>query len=193
MPFSNLTIHWQGPFALVPGLSIPMIYDQDAADEAGLYLWITEIDGRPYLHYVGIASASGSIATRQRKHMSDYLGGIYTLYDPESFRRGEKQVLYSNDDRQSFGHFIRHIQQHHQAAMSLAGCMKVHTCRLDLDKPQLQRIESAVIRQLRETEGDAAKMLDNARLSRRVEPAQRIRVSTRGWPDYVGRPDWLEV
>ena len=193
MTLGEIRFDWQGPFALAPDQQYPLVYDQPGADGPGLYLWITQVDDRPYLHYVGIASQSGSLAQRQREHMSKYLSGHYTLYDPALFRQGEKRVLFSKDHAHSFNDFLGNLRDYQQAALQLAGCMRVYLCRLDSDKPWLERIESAVIRQLREAQGEAAKMLDNLRLSRWVEEAERVRVSTKGWPDYAGKPAWLAV
>ena len=91
------TLTWEGPFTFRQFISQEYKdkYHENKDKKRGVYLWIepTTRNGKEYrTSYVGKASGSPSLWTRQFQHFKFFRGGLYTIPE-EHFDRGEWRAI----------------------------------------------------------------------------------------------------
>ena len=110
------------------------------------------------MNYVGISS--NTIAQRQAEHISQFLSGKYIYYDSESIKSGELKRIYHPHD--GIKCFIKNLPRLKAGLKEI----KLFFVPLREDKILLERIESALIMELRNSDSEISRWMDNDRVSR---------------------------
>ena len=86
---TSIRLEWQGPYRYFEdGI-------QDIPNEAAVYLWTVEVEGRHRVIYVG---ETRTLRQRWSDHLSLLLGGRYEMYDPIQLRQGKRARCYGYED-----------------------------------------------------------------------------------------------
>jgi hypothetical protein len=88
----TLVLDFQGPFQLC-GSKRHLLFEQDIARAAGIYLWAVEFGGGFLINYVG--QTGTSFSRRSKEHMIQCMGGNYRICDAQQLLRGERKVLWN--------------------------------------------------------------------------------------------------
>lgn len=174
------TISFEGPFQYLPGRN--SVFDQTAAGFPGIYLWTIEHGEKYLINYVGITGRP--ISHRLQDHLAHYYRGDYTIYEPQLFIKGEKQVMYRPSG--SILEFVPEFLTLAPAIDSQIKTYRLFIAKAEGSKEWLERIESGIINKLRDSGGKAVEFLDNYRISRDVPEADKVGVKIISPVELVG-------
>lgn len=188
---SMLELQWAGPYSLVESGGRSLIYDSPGAATPGIYLWAIPRQGGYWINYVGIAQES--VAARQAEHVRYYLSGHYTIYEPVGFAQGRRTAVYQ-PKKDGFPTFLSRHRELCETLFQQLGHVNLFYAPLhNADRLLLERVESSIIEALRQTGGAVYSFLDNMRISRWVEPEQRVSVRVHDHEMFEGMPVELRV
>ncbi len=69
-----------------------MLFAQPEAQQSGIYLWTIPFGEQFLTYYVG--ETGRSFVARHTEHAQSYLHGLYRVYDPQLFAKGEKVFIW---------------------------------------------------------------------------------------------------
>lgn len=92
--FMNITLDWHGPFSVVKGTDLPLVFDASPTliDRPGVYLWTINRDHEELVHYVG--KTDRSFRTRLSEEFVLSKPELCWIPDIEKLQKGVKQWLY---------------------------------------------------------------------------------------------------
>ncbi|MEO1203780.1 MAG: hypothetical protein AAFX10_13790, partial [Pseudomonadota bacterium] len=169
---------WVGPFGLIPTDSRTWIAENPQALKPGVYLWTVRVEDEYRVHYVGMST--NSMTVRSLEHLSASFG-VNPVYKPDELRRGRKgEFLFCRGEDEwddvrdgvlpETIEYIREIQIF-IAPIDVSNFAQYGKC-------ELERIESALINMIRESESRRRPFLVNSRRSRVVsDPDIRVDIS----------------
>ena len=70
----------------------PRVARSPSFEESGIYIWTIPWEGRFLVNYVG--ETGTSFAKRNLEHRGEYYVGDYRVYDPNKFRKGDKEIKW---------------------------------------------------------------------------------------------------
>lgn len=154
-------IEFRGPFSFFRNTGLPCVFDRQDLSAPGIYLWTVKRGGEYLLNYVGITSKG--LARRLAAHLTAYLSGQYTVYEPRAFADGVKVVAYDA------GNVIEFAQQYKTLAPVVDEFLRTFhlfaaPCP-ELSKAQMQRVESAIIEGIWTADTRITSFCDNRRRS----------------------------
>jgi hypothetical protein len=82
----------EGPYQWLDGIASDYLFAAASLEGAGLYLWTYPTIHGEMAYYVG--ETGRSFAGRMREHLSSYVSGRYTFYDPAAFSRAQKLIVW---------------------------------------------------------------------------------------------------
>ncbi len=178
---------WQGPFVFHDEENC--VFNQESAKDPGVYLWTIEFGGGYLINYVGIAT--NAVSARLQEHLVYFLGGNYTIYEPDDFFLGKKNPIYSPDG--SVNKFLNDYSKLSTKVDSQLRAYRLFYVNVNGDKDWLERIESGIITTLREAGGEAPKFLDNYRVSRIVPNEDKKTVNMVNTASLISLPETIYV
>jgi hypothetical protein len=87
-----LRLDFQGPLSWVAERAENCIFRAEVAQQPGVYLWTADTPDGELIYYVGQTGESFSI--RMKQHYREQMSGMYMVFDPETFARGEKDLAW---------------------------------------------------------------------------------------------------
>ena len=87
-----VSLEFFGPFKLC-GAKEKLLFDQEVAQFAGVYLWTVQFRDGFLINYVG--ETGTSFYRRMKDHMIQCMGGNYRICDTEQLLEGRKTVLWN--------------------------------------------------------------------------------------------------
>jgi hypothetical protein len=163
-----------GPLDLCPDDSDHWEIEEIAAGH-GVYLFTVEVNGSYRILYVGEGE---HIAKRIREHLSSYLSGKYTMYDSALLREGKRRRVEGYPCLKTENVLLK-VNEHRNSLVAMLQLVRIFVCRIDCGKPTLRRLESAIIRTLRENH-EANEFIENDRLSVDIQSDQRREIRVGG-------------
>jgi hypothetical protein len=151
------TLHFEGPFPLLPPLGSP--WEISRFVTPGIYLFTVKVGKAYRILYVGEAD---HVANRLREHIEKYLSGNYWLYQAEDLQKGVRTPVWKPGQPAEIT--ALHITDLHAALAQSLPQFVIFVARADLNKTELRRVESGIILLLRENL-EANVFLENYRLS----------------------------
>lgn len=145
---NGLEVIWEGPF------DWPLTKEQRARlpDFAGVYLWTV-----PYVHGGYIVYLAGitrrPLYRRFGEHARNHQNGIYTLFDMDEMRRGNRKEIWHGfwtkertlAKQQEFD--LRREELQHAAYVQMS-TFQIFAARFDTDPRLLARLEATIMRHL---------------------------------------------
>lgn len=185
------------PCAWIRQRGIPGIEDAPEAGNSGIYLWTVETSIGELVYYVG--ETGRSFAARMQEHLVQQLAGMYHIYEPEPFRNGVKQALWTGGygrTKEPSG-IVGFVQSLPTMAPGLAGyvrLMRFRLAALDADKRVRERIEAALALHLKNQPDPIGSFQeDGVRYVPRRSHEAPILIACRSDGSVLGLPASLEV
>jgi len=171
------SLAWQGPATLTPDSTLTWAFAPGFADEPGVYLLTVEGPSCYLVNYVGISTRA--IRARLLEHAQCYLSGRYWLNEPAQLFEAHTlvPVYRSNADQASF---LTDLNRNLTAATAFVTRIRVFVAPLSWPRERLECIESAIIAALK-ADPEAAKVLENPRVSRIASSGIQIPVTCQGF------------
>ncbi len=88
---STYLLEWKGAFDWF-GSSDTVLFRREEAKLKGIYLWGVNIGIGYSTYYVG--ETGTTFSSRLKEHAANYLSGLYRVYEPEPFKRGNKVLAW---------------------------------------------------------------------------------------------------
>ena len=148
-------LNWEGPFALCSG-DAPVLFDDQAGQLNGLYLWGVTIDDAFLVNYVG--ETGRDFRERHIEHVQWWLSGYYRAYDAETFKGGELQEACKGiGDPRERGRMSEVILGHADSAPKIAAFLKVvrvMVAPFEAERRLRRRAEGAIYRKIRNSDSE---------------------------------------
>jgi len=175
------TLEWYGPKPLYTKTVTDSALYMPECESSGVYLWLIPINESYRVNYVG---ESNQMAKRLDAHIREFMSGRAWLYDIDSLKaesRGHEDLCYdpSKHKYQSM-EFLSLGNNYIDWVRHFLSTIEILVAPVESD--WLKRIESAVIRTVRESGDPASTLLDNYRA--KPAPSEPINLSCK-WPVSV--------
>lgn len=182
----NITsIEFSGPYSLLPDTSFEEIYNAEKTKSPGVYLWGVLTDSDTYLiNY--IVMTAFSVAGRHVEHVQAYLSGKYQICDSEALKRGDNKAIYVPNN--NISNYLKKFQELSEELLKQLRCYQIYHASLELQKNELERIESGLIEVLRQADGKPSQFLTNAKISRYTPPNERTKIRIKNHQLFQGLP-----
>jgi hypothetical protein len=168
------------------------VFDVPENQLQGVYVWSVPYGGTHVAYYVG--ETGRSFNDRLRDHASQYLGGIYRLYDPAEFARCERgqpvwEGLWRDGITHRMGHFLGNYDHYSKVAYDLLGTMRLWLLPFAEDERTRKRIEAAIGKRCREAPEPGARFFDEVvRFQAAPDPASPLVIETPSGSPLLGVP-----
>ena len=146
MDSKSLEIEFHGPYKWYGSNSI---FLQPESEKFGIYLWAVPIEDNYLVYYVGETGVS--FADRILDHTRNYLNGLYRVYEPTSFVKGEKTLVWEGMWKKEPGNpnrrmalFLERYQELCKVIYDFLGALKIFLVPFDSEKRIRLRIEAAI-------------------------------------------------
>jgi len=120
MQESIIKIEFHGPFKL-SGNEAVTLFQNELSHLAGIYLMSIQYEDGYLVYYIG--ETGQSFYVRLKDHVIQFFGGNYRIYEPEKFKRGEKEILWNGmwrkETRDRIPEFIDRSDQWYQLLKKL--------------------------------------------------------------------------
>lgn len=191
-----LTLRFAGPYSWPGTPDAPSLFDAPEADQPGIYLWTVPLPEGHLVYYVG--ETGRSFATRLREHYLEHAAGMYHLYEPDAFARGEKSMvwpgLWDREDRKTVQECIEAYPQLAPTIAKMTSVLRFFLAPMDCDQRTRKRVEGALARALYEAPGKAGEFQERGiRYERRREDERAIQVKLATAVPLLGVPEELNA
>jgi hypothetical protein len=88
----EIVVSFSGPFSWSGTPDAPSIFDVEEALKAGIYLFTVPLPDGYLIYYVG--ETGRTFRDRLFEHYTEHASGMYHVYSPAEFARGEKIMLW---------------------------------------------------------------------------------------------------
>lgn len=165
-----IKLNWIGPFNYNDTSSNRPI----VPNQAGIYIWVAGSGNNKFITYVGEA---GNIRNRLYNHMLYTLGGGYNLNDFDKFIKGDsiEECYKSNPDNMNIDYIMRYEELSRIAYKSLV-CLDIYFTIFKGTDEERKRIESCIIRTLKNEKNKYSCMLQNYKFSVSQDESKQIHV-----------------
>ena len=142
----KVTLHFIGPFSWPGTPDAPSVFNIQARQERGIYLWtVPQRDGY-LIYYVG--ETGRSFQLRLLEHYKEHAACMYHVYSPAEFARGEKICLwpghYDPGDRKSAVECIAQYSKLCAPIRELTQLYRFFLAPLSCEERIRRRIEAAI-------------------------------------------------
>ena len=185
-----------GPFAWLPGASVPCLAEADVGSNAGIYIWTVPTTHGELIYYVG--ETARGFAHRMEEHLAEQLSGRYRIYEPNAFLRGEKQLLwrgvYGRGAKPNVSGFVDQLPSLATELVRFVRIMRFHVAPTSCTVRSRRRIEAALAHHLRQQEGMVGTFQDDdVRYTGRRASEEPITVNLTWQQKPLGVPELLEA
>lgn len=188
---TELRVTWEGPFRFIGEKNT--VFKQLSAEKPGLYIWGVTTDKGFLANYVGITT--GPLSNRLRSHLTGYFSGKYWLYDADFLKNGQRKSVY--EPTGDVLPFANDYERHSKEIFKLLNTFELMIAPFpgDVDVRDLQRIESGIIKKIREHEQERkdGPFLDNERLSATTGEGEPKSVKFEFSRRIIGLPDEFKI
>jgi len=155
-------LRWRGPYRFYGGAD-RSLFNSMEAKKSGVYLWTVALKKQYLVYYVG--ETGRSFYTRFSEHARDCLYGYYRIYDPTSFAKGKKKLVWEGmwkpGTRDRIGEFLNRYLELSPIIYEYLGLFRIFLAPLDVEKRIRQRIENAIASQLLKQKGLISEFQDS--------------------------------
>lgn len=190
-------VHFQGALSWPGSQGFPSVFSDPAGQHSGVYLWTVESDRGHMVFYVGMTTRPFSV--RMREHLSEYLSGMYSIYDISKFREGRRERLWEGMWRKGEeARYPEFLTRHDELWPHLWGmitAMRLHLGAVEgSDERLLKRIEAGIALHLYRQPGRVGNLQDPDLVyhPRRPEEAP-IRAEFQSDVPILGLPNQLQI
>lgn len=192
----SIEIKFEGPLYWLAESECVSVFQHEIADCPGIYLWSVPYQQAEMVYYVG--ETSRSFRERLKKHLVSYLAGLYRLYEPEHFARGNKCLIWDgmwkSGEELRMAEFIRRHNELAPKIHQLIRLLRFHLAPLTVDTRRRQRIEAAIANVLSKQSGIPGQFQDgDIRYWPRNPDEQEIAVCIKCNSRILGLPEELLV
>ena len=85
-------LNFLGPYSWLDMPDAPSLLEAETSRHPGIYLWTIPLAHGHLVYYVG--ETGRAFRVRMLEHYKEHASGMYHLYDPERFAKGEKIFLW---------------------------------------------------------------------------------------------------
>ena len=193
MERTQISIRIDGPFAWHGANSV---FDSSLSEETGIYLFTVPYDTQYLVYYVG--ETGRSFRERLTEHATDYLGGLYRIYDPKIFANGERELiwggLFLKGRRHLMGDFLAKHDRISPIIRDFLDAMALHVIVYEGPDRVRQRIEAAIAKGLRAQDGVVADFQnDDIRYRARRADEEPVAVTVEGENPIIGLTGTFEA
>lgn len=147
-----VSLEFSGPFKLC-GNKAKLLFDQDIAWLAGIYLWTVQFRGGFLINYIG--ETGTSFSRRMKDHMIQCLGGNYRICDAERLLEGKKKILWNGVWRKGTRDLLPMFvdEMYVKLAPQIRDYLRVldvFVAPIEIDRRTRRRIEGSIAFSLRE-------------------------------------------
>jgi len=118
-------------------------------DKQGIYIWTLPINNQYLTYYVG--ETGTSFGDRFLSHTRGYLDGLYRVYDPEEFAKGNKKLVWEGMWKKELGPtaqrmhlFLNSYEELSKAIYEMMSTFRIFLFPLKCDRRTRQRIEASL-------------------------------------------------
>ncbi len=193
----DIDVEFQGPLAWVRVSGAEFIFEADVAQKTGVYLWTVETADGFLIWYVGETGVS--FHQRMKEHFKEQLSGMYMLYDPEAFIRGEKLLvwegMYRKGEERRVPEYLEAFPAMSSAMANFAKQIRFFVASLDGEPRLRKRVEAGIAKHLYEQPGVVGQFQDTGIQYQDTRWPDEDPLSVRVRCDCVlrGLPDLLEL
>ena len=192
----TIELKFSGPYAWLPGLSVPSLAEVEVGTNPGIYLWTVPSTVGELVYYVG--ETARGFARRMDEHLSEQLSGRYRIYKPEAFLRGEKDLLwrgvYGRGAQPNVAGFVEQLPNWAPALVQFVRSIRFHVAPTTCSDRLRKRIEAALADHLKHCEGLIGSFQEgDVQYRQRRSEEEPITVNIAWQQKPVGVPDLLEA
>ena len=192
----TIELKFSGPYAWLPGLSVPSLAEVEVGTNPGIYLWTVPSTIGELVYYVG--ETARGFARRMDEHLTKQLSGRYRLYEPNAFLRREKNLLwrgvYGRGAEPNIVGFVTQLPNWAPALVQFVRAIRFHVAPTTCSDRLRKRIEAALADYLKLCEEPIGSFQekDVQYIKRRAEE-EPIIVNIPWQQNVLGVPDLLEA
>jgi hypothetical protein len=194
MSNQSLSVKWYGPYSFIQNESL---FTNPLGQEKGVYLWTIPYGNNYLVYYVG--QTGTSFAIRSFQHLQSYLNGLYRVYDPIKFAKGEKELIWGGmwkPDRKEpkvISEFLLNYRHLAPQIFDFIGLFRLFVAPVEGDERIRERIEYAIARSLNQQPGIIGSFQDqDIRYKPRKTTEESLKV-TMTFPNIMGLSEELIV
>jgi hypothetical protein len=192
----TIELKCSGPYAWLPGLSVPSLAEVKVGTQAGIYIWTVPSTVGELVYYVG--ETAWSFAQRMGEHLTEQLSGRYRIYKPGAFLQGEKQLLwrgvYGRNAEPNVFSFVANLPAWAPELVRFIRAIRFHVAPTTCSDRLRRRIEAALAQHLRVQEGLIGNFQDeDVRYGPRRKDEEAIAVSLKWQQTPLGVPEQMEA
>lgn len=143
-------LNFLGPYSWLDMPDAPSLLEAETSRHPGIYLWTIPLAHGHLVYYVG--ETGRAFRVRMLEHYKEHASGMYHLYDPERFAKGEKISLwpgrYDVGERKTALECIVAYPHLCRAITELTGIYRFLLAPLECDARLRRRIEAAIAAEL---------------------------------------------
>lgn len=167
---TEMTLHWHGPFVMVPQAGFGCVFDQHVGSASGIYLWTIEHADGYLINYVGETgkggqSFSGRLADEVRWDLGGQAkGNMRTtgiVCNPERFAQGERVPIA---EAFTIKDFLADYPRLSSATYRVYCSYRIFLGPTEVDTATRKYVEAGIIRAIRNASGKVAAFLSNKQL-----------------------------
>ena len=125
-----------------------LFFPQEDSANQGIYLWTVPMDGDYLPYYVGETGIS--FRYRLQEHIKGYLSGVYRVYDPGEFIKGQKELVWGGmwlpGTEDNMPQFLDRYLNMVQNIYDLIGLFRIFLAPIQVETRTRKRIEGAIAR-----------------------------------------------
>ena len=154
MSNETLNLSWKGPFKWI-NLGSNSIFASPEGKLSGIYVWTIPFQESYLTHYVG--ETKRTFCKRLIEHTKEYLSGVYHVYDPDLFLKGEKEAvwegMFGNVPERKIEVFLHKYPELAPQIQKFVSLFEIFLIPMKEEKRIVQRVEAAIANHLYKQEG----------------------------------------
>lgn len=149
-------------YSFSPLGSNEFILNQPEFNKPGMYLWLIKFNNEYLVNYVGISYKK--VIDRLESHITNYLSGQYTIWDPINLRKGVRNEVYDAYLPNAIEVFLTKYKEISLRLDALLKSFEISICLFSKEKNRtMDRVESALAYYLKENQ--KPNILDNLKFT----------------------------
>ena len=195
-PQNALHLNMFGPFSWSGGSDASSIYNIPESQLSGIYLWTVPTVFGELVYYIG--ETGRPFAQRFKEHFTESLSGMYSIYNPDEFRKGAKKLLWEGmwqkDEERRTPEFLSQYPILSKSILEIVSMFRFYLIPLSPDFRLRKRIEAAIANDLYGQGGVIGNFQDpDIRYQKRKEDEEPVFVKISYNSKILGLPKTLKV